>query len=91
MRFTVTRHAAVKTPEDVLSLLSEHIPARREDVIFSRAGSEISARVDREESVRMTADERIEIGREAVLKAIGELCEHSADLKVDWYAVSPAR
>jgi hypothetical protein len=90
MRFRVTRHTAVNPPEGVLSLLGEHIPARREDVIFSRAGSEISARLDRDEPVRMTADERIEIGREAVLEAVGEVCEHSADLDADWYAVSPA-
>jgi hypothetical protein len=90
MRFRVTRHTAVKPPEGVLSLLSEHIPARREDVIFSRGGSEISARLDRDESVRMTADERIEIGRRAVLEAVGEVCKHSADLDAEWFAVSPA-
>lgn len=90
MRFRVTRHSAVHPPDGALSLLSERVPARREDVIFSRVGSEISARLDRDEPVRMTADERLEIGREAVLEAVGEVCEHSADLDVDWYAVSPA-
>jgi hypothetical protein len=91
MRFRVTRHSAVKPPEGALSLLSERIPLRREDVLFSKVGGEIQARLDREDSVRMTEDERLEIGREAILEAVGEVCERSPDLKLDWFAVSPAR
>ncbi len=91
MRFRVTRHAAVKPPEGVLDLLSERIPARREDVMFSKVGGEIRARLDREDSAWRTEDERSEIDREAVLQAVGQVCERSPDLKLDWYAVSPAR
>lgn len=68
-----------------------HIPARRDDVIFSTTGGEIFARLDRdEESWSMTRDEQIEVGREAVLRVVGEICDRSPDLKIDWYAVSPA-
>ncbi|HXD53998.1 MAG TPA: hypothetical protein VN618_04520 [Solirubrobacteraceae bacterium] len=91
MRFRVTRHTAVKPPEGVLDLLSARIPKRREDVLFSQVGGEIRARLDRDEAIAMTQDERVEIGREAVLEAVGEVCERSPDLKLDWYAVSPAR
>jgi hypothetical protein len=91
MRFRVTKHAAVKSPDGVLSLLSERIPARRGDVVFSLRGREIQARLDRDDSVWMTEDERIEIGRDAVIEAVGEVCKGSPELKLDWYAVSPAR
>ncbi len=91
MKFRVTRHSAVKPPEGALELLSLHIPPRREDVAFSRTGSEIRARVDRDEAVWMTQDERLEIGRQAVLDIVREVCERSPELKLDWFAISPAR
>ncbi len=37
----------------------------------------------------MTRDERIEIGRRAVLDALREVCDRSPELKSDWFAVSP--
>jgi hypothetical protein len=90
MRFRVTRHTAVKPPGHVLDLLVEQLPPRREDVLFTRGASRIGARVDRDESVWMTSDERLELGRLAVLEALGEVCERTPDLKLSWYAVSPA-
>ncbi len=74
-----------------MDLLEARIPARTEYVVFSRAGSELQALVDREESVRMTHDERVELGRQAVLDVIGEVCERAPELRFDWFAVSPAR
>ena len=74
-----------------MSLLGERIPRRRDEVCFSRAGDEIRARLDRDEPVSMTRDERTEIGRRAVLGALAEVCERAPELKLDWYAVSPAR
>lgn len=38
----------------------------------------------------MTRDERVEIGRRAVLDALDEVCERAPGLKLDWYAVVPA-
>jgi len=67
------------------------MPRRREDVVFSRAGGEIRALIDRDDSVRMTQDERLELGREAVLEALGEVCSRAPELRIDWFAVSPAR
>ena len=37
----------------------------------------------------MTRDERIEIGRRAVLDVVRETCDGSPELKSDWFAVSP--
>jgi len=91
MTFRVTTHAAAKPPEGALILLGERMPKRREDVLFSRVGGEIRARLDRDDSIATTSDERLEIGREAVLEAVGEVCERSPELKLDWFAVSPAR
>ena len=77
-------------PDSAMSLLGERIPKRCEDVCFSLSGAEIGARLDRDEPVSMTSDERVEIGRRAVLDALDEVCERAPELKLDWYAVVPA-
>ena len=73
-----------------MSLLCERLPNRCEDVCFSMSSGEISASLDREDSVSETNDERVEIGRRAVLGALEEICDDAPELKLDWYAVSPA-
>lgn len=90
MKFRITKHTAKTPPDYVLALLTERIPPRREDVLFTQVGSEIRARLDRDEAVWMTQDERLEIGRRAVLDVVGEVCERAPELKLDWYAVGPA-
>jgi hypothetical protein len=89
--FRITRHAALTPPDHAMSLLCERLPKRCEDVCFSMTGGEIGASLDREESVSETDDERAEIGRRAVLGALEEICDSAPELKLDWYAVSPAR
>jgi hypothetical protein len=91
MRFRITRHASASPPEHALDLLAERIGSRREDVRFSRNGPAITASIDRDDPVAMTHDERTDIGRRAVLGAVAEICERAPDLKLDWFAVSPAR
>jgi hypothetical protein len=88
--FRITRHAALTPPDHAMSLLSERLSNRSEDVCFSMVGDEIGARLDRDESVSVTHDERVEIGRRAVLEALEEICEREPELKLDWYAVSAA-
>lgn len=73
-----------------MSLLCERLPSNCEDVCFSTADGEIGASLEREESVSETNDERVEIGRRAVLGALEEICDGSPELKLDWYAVSAA-
>ncbi len=87
--FRVTRHTALTPPDQAMSLLSERLPNRCEDVSFSIACGEIGASLDRDDSVSVTHDERVEIGRRAVLGALEEICERGPALKLDWYAVSP--
>jgi len=90
MGFRVMRHAAMTPPDRAMGLLNERIPKRHEDVCFSISGDEIGASLDRDESVSVTRDERVEIGRRAVLKALEETCERAPELRLDWYAVAPA-
>jgi len=91
MKFKITRHATASPPEDALDLLTSRIGKRRDDIHFARVGAELRANVDRDEPVSMTQDERTDIGRRAVLDAIAEVCERTPELKVEWFAVSPAR
>jgi len=91
VKFTITRHATASPPEDALDLLAERVGSRRDDVSFARVGAEIRASVDRDNPVAMTQDERTDIGRRAVLEIVGEVCERAPELKLDWFAVSPAR
>ena len=73
-----------------MGLLSERIPKRCEGVRFSISGDEIGASLDSDQSVSMTRDERVEVGRRAVLAALEEVCERAPELTLDWYAVAPA-
>jgi hypothetical protein len=91
MRFRITRHASGSPPEDALDLLAVRMGSRREDVRFARVGPNVTAILDRDLPVAVTQDERVDIGRREVLNAVAEICERAPDLKLDWFAVSPAR
>jgi hypothetical protein len=91
MKFKITPHKTASPPEHALDLLTERVGRRREDVSFARLGHELRANLDRDEPVSMTHDERTDIGRRAVLDIVAEVCERAPELKLDWYAVSPAR
>jgi hypothetical protein len=91
MKFRITRHAGASPPEHALDLLAERMGRECEDVRFARIGPDITANLDRDDPVAMTQDERTDIGRRAVLGAVAEICERAPELKLDWFAVSPAR
>lgn len=90
MKFRITRHANGSPPDDALDLLAERIGSKREDVSFARQGQEIRADLDRDDQIAMTHDERTDIGRRAVLGIVADVCESAPELKLDWFAVSPA-
>jgi hypothetical protein len=90
MSFKVTRHATAQPPQDALERLGERIPVRTEEVVFSKVGGQITARLDGDEEIAMTRDERIDRGRRVVLEAVAEVCERTPELRVDWFAVTPA-
>jgi hypothetical protein len=90
MKFRITRHATTSPPEHALDLLTERMGSRREGVSFARVGPEIRAKLDGDDPIAMTRDERTDVGRRAVLEIVAEVCERAPELKLDWFAVSPA-
>ncbi len=91
MKFRITRHSTAAPPLDALDLLGAHVERRFADVRFNHVGSEIRANVSREDTFGRTSEELAEIERREVLDLVGGICERAPELKLDWYAVSPAR
>lgn len=89
MQFRITHHSGFAAPAEALDLLSARVGAHHEGVSFIKVGHAIRAMTSEEAPVSMTSDERIEIGRRAVLDVVREVCEGSPELQSDWFAVSP--
>jgi hypothetical protein len=75
-------------PADALDQLWRHLGSEREEVCFERLSSEITATTDEDAPVSMTRDERVHIGRRAVLDIVRGVCEEAPELRSDWFAVS---
>ncbi len=88
MKFSITLHSRSGGPPDALDLLFEQLGPRRGGARFSRGAAEIRVSWDEDAPVSMERDERAEIGRIAVLEILGEVCDRTPGLKLDWYAVS---
>jgi hypothetical protein len=88
VRFKITGHSGYPAPEDALDRLWTQLGPRREEVSFARVGEEIKATLDDEPPVSMTSDERVDIGRRAVLGVVTDICEQASGLNADWFAVS---
>jgi hypothetical protein len=67
VQFRITPHSGYTPPADALETLWQRLGTRRDEVSFAKIGSEITARTGDEAPVSMTRDERVEIGRRAVL------------------------
>ena len=87
VRFKVTPHSTFKPPDDAIELLWTRLGPRHEDVSFARVGAEIKASLEDDAPVAVTRDERVDIGRRAVLAIVLEVCEDSPELRSDWFAV----
>jgi hypothetical protein len=88
VRFKITLHSAVAPPADALDQLWNQLGSEREEVWFDKLGTEITATTDEDTPVSMTRDERVHIGRHAVLDIVREVCEETSELRSDWFAVS---
>jgi hypothetical protein len=88
VQFKITLHSAVAPPADALDHLWHQLGPEREEISFDRMGSEITATTDEDAPVSMTRDERVHIGRHAVLGVVREVCEETSELRSDWFAVS---
>ncbi len=87
MRFKITRHSGYSPPEDALDQLLARLGPHRDGASFVKVGAEIWATVDADAPVSMTHDERVDIGRRAVLEIVREVCEGAPGLDSDWFAV----
>jgi hypothetical protein len=91
VQFRITRHAGSGSPTEAIELLWQHLGAGGEEVSFGRVGSELKARWREDAPVSMERDERVQLGRRAVLQILEDVCERSPGLEFGWYAVSPMR
>ena len=89
MRFRITHHSGFAAPPDALDLLLVRVGASRDGIAFAKVGREIRVMSPEDAPVSMTRDERIEIGRRAVLDLVRDVCDGAEELKSDWFAVSP--
>ena len=88
MKFRITPHSAAAAPDDALDLLWQRLGGDRGEVSFAKVGDEIKATTGEDAPVARTRDERVLIGRRAVLDIVREVCEQTPELRLDWFAVS---
>jgi hypothetical protein len=91
MRFKITHHSGFPAPPDALEQLLQRLGPRRESIAFAKVGGEIWSTLEVDAPVSMTHDERADIGRQAVLSVVREICDGAAELQSDWFAVSSER
>jgi hypothetical protein len=91
VKFKITRHSGFSAPPDALDQLFERLPARRDAVSFSRAGSGITATWGEDVGISRTEEELAAIGRLEVLDVVFANCEDEPSLRADWFAVSALR
>jgi hypothetical protein len=90
VEFRITPHSGFRAssqPANAIDLLWQRLGASYEDVSFARFGPEIRATWTEDVSVSMERDERVEIGRRAVLRILRDACERAPELELDWFAV----
>jgi len=78
----------VAPPAHALDLLWQHLGTERQEMSFQKLSSEITVTPSADAPVSMTRDERVHIGRRAVLDVLREVCEEAPELRSDWFAVS---
>jgi len=91
VRFRITRHSGYAMPADALDLLLARLGPNRDRASFAKVGAEIWVTLEADAPVSMTHDERVDIGRRAVLEVVRDVCDGTSELRSDWYAVSSER
>jgi hypothetical protein len=91
VEFRITPHSGFQAPEDALELLWSRLGTSHDQVSFAKDGPEITAVTGDDAPVSMTRDERVEIGRRAILNVVRAVCEQVPELESDWFAVSSER
>jgi hypothetical protein len=91
VRFAISVHSGSGAPGDAIERLAAGLGRVREGTRFATRGTQIIATPDEDAGGLREGSEREEMGRLALLEQIGEVCERTPDLKLDWYAVRPQR
>lgn len=89
MRFKITRHAGYSPPTDAIDRLWARLGGKREDASFARVGSEIRATFGDEVRAAAAREQRAELARREVFEIVRDVCDEHAELRADWFAVSP--
>lgn len=86
MLFKIAHHSGTRPPADALDRLLAKLGPERENVRFTKAGSEL--RADWRGGASAMSHEQSEMGRRAVFEMVRDICERSPGLDVEWFAVS---
>jgi hypothetical protein len=89
VKFRITRHSGFSPPPDAIDLLWQRLGAKREDASFSRIGTEIRASWGEEMRLSAAREQTAELGRREVFEIVRDVCDEHAELRSDWFAVSP--
>jgi hypothetical protein len=94
VKFTITHHSGYPAPIDALDLLWQRLEEHphgalfsSNEVTFAKVGAEIFATWGEDSPVSLTQDDRVEIGRKAVLDIVCSICDQAPGLNSDWFAV----
>jgi hypothetical protein len=93
MKFSITSpHSGSAAPPEAVELLWVRLDGRSfEKVSFTHVGSTIRATAADDAPSSIERSERERIGRRVVLDCLRGVCDSAPELKLDWFAVSPAR
>lgn len=72
-------------------MLFEQLGTRRGQASFRLQPGQINATWRGDAPVSSTQDERLEIGRRAILELVLKACKRVPELDSDWFAISPRR
>jgi hypothetical protein len=74
-----------------MDLLWQRLGAKRDGTSFAKVGAEIMATWREDAPASMEHDERVALGRRAVLDIVIGVCERAPKLDSDWFAISAQR
>jgi hypothetical protein len=88
MEFRITTHTGYGAPADAIESLWPHLQAAGvENGVFAKGHDEIRANRGHNEASRAIREEHMDGERRAILEAVCEVCDRTAELESDWYAI----
>ncbi len=88
MEFRITTHTGYGAPADAIESLWPHLQAGGvENEVFAKRHDEIRANRGHNEASRAIREAHMDRERRAILEAVCEACDRTAELESDWYAI----